>query len=102
MEFKKLCIELSLKRKRHVSKSSKASKHIIYHRRIKSKGNKDDPEGHFFKNEKKKKKRNAKRYKNGKSKIFKEGEQIHQYLTQSSICPGIINAGSTCFLPQSI
>lgn len=56
MEFKKHCIELSLKRKRYVSKSSKASKHINYHRKLKSKGNKDDPEGHFFKNEKKKKK----------------------------------------------
>ncbi|KAK8886626.1 hypothetical protein M9Y10_042091 [Tritrichomonas musculus] len=96
-------IESSLKRKRYVSKSLEAHKRRNYHRKIKRKGNKDDPEGHLNKNDKqKKKKNNAKGQKNDKSKKNNKEEQNHQYLMQSRICPGITNAGSTCFFATII
>lgn len=90
-------IELSLKRKRYVSKSLEERHKRNTHRKLKSQGNKDDPDGHLYKDDQKKRRTRRKQ-----ASKDKEPVKIRENLMQSRICAGITNAGSTCFFASVI
>lgn len=70
------------------------------HRKMKREGNKDDPNGHKYKNDQKKTRQKKNKDKN-KDKD-KEPSQQPSNLMQSRVCAGISNAGSTCFFASII